>query len=625
MSCRLKCGRIEGVTDAVSDTASSLPGFHILVPVWGTAYCDLFTQVSLPSQLAPGNLPCLPHKERCLYHVITRPEDIARIERSQAWQRLRSLMPVRIDLRTDRQPSSYETMSAYLRDAIAFADDSNAASLFFNADLVFADGAGRTLIRCVQTGRRVVFTTGIRLLKETVVPQIRQAGLDGLTISLTPQALAAIAMRNLHPLTRQNIWNQPGTFVPATILWQVADEGLLARCFHLHPLLVWPERKHVHFRGTVDDDFVAAACPRSETDYVVTDSDELLMCEISAASPPLDARSNKGKIDDVANWAESNTDERHRLLAKFPIRIHAGAMTEPLWSAAEHDSSLVIDAALKDLRRSAPSIFLRSPMRLFRRWVRRADARVQARQNFQGDVGGHAGFPAGYLAFYRRYSAFCAGYERFRSWLDGLLFGPQEAPYPWSGRWFTSRMPARAALALLPEGSERSLVIAPPHIGHLLTSGMANAELMDSLPPWAVGSGSFDLVVCAGLPEAGNARIAELARVLAPGGHAIVASGVSGVDCRAYQEATSAFAIERRVGVGGPGTALALRFHRWSDAWRRAHRLSPVVLEIPILPAILLARLFAGCAIALAGAAGDLLDVGRKHPAFIVTLLARRT
>ena len=45
------------ITKTPPGGAASLPGFHILVPVWGEAYCDLFTGISLPSQLADRNLP----------------------------------------------------------------------------------------------------------------------------------------------------------------------------------------------------------------------------------------------------------------------------------------------------------------------------------------------------------------------------------------------------------------------------------------------------------------------------------------------------------------------------------------------------------------------------------------
>ena len=608
------------------NAAFRLPGFHILVPVWGAAYCETFTQISLPSQLAAGNLPHLPHKDRCLYHVITRPEDAEQIQGTAAWQHLQSLMPVRIDLRTDRQRTSYETMSAYLRDAIAFSDDNDAASLFFNADLVFSEGTVETLIRSVRDGNRVVFTTGIRLTKETVATEIKRFKTGDAVISLKPAELATVAMRNLHPLTRQNIWTEPGTFVPATIFWQVGTEGLLARCFHLHPLLVWPECKHVHFQGTVDDDFVSMACPRAETDHVIADSSDLLMCEISAGSPPLETRTRKGAVDDVADWAESNTDERHRLLAKVPIRIHTGSMTETAWSMASKESSRVIDAVLSELGRGSLSVFFHSPIRLLRRWVRRAETRVLLERNQRDETGSRTTIAAIYLSLFRHYRVFCAGYERFRARLDDVLFGTRQSPYPWSGRWFTSRQLIHATMGLVPADSGRTLIIAPPDIHQTLVRAIPNAKLMEWPPcePWPYSSETFSLAIGIGLPTQASAPTVELARVLSPSGRAVIVGEAATSERMVHQIIAQSFDIECIANMGGSGSTFALRFHRWSDKWRRTHRLSPVILEIPILPLILLTRFLAGCAVAVAASIGDLIGTAKNHPAYIATLLVKR-
>lgn len=628
-----------------------LPGFHILVPVWGAAYCDLFTQISLPSQLASGNLPSLPHKGRCLYHVLTTPEDATRIETSAAWRQLQSLMPVQIDLRSDQERTPHETFSAYLRQGIELADKDNAASLFFNPDLVFADGTINSLVQCVKAGARVVFTTGIRLSKETVMAVIDRHRAEQV-IALAPRDLAAIAMQNLHPISRQNIWtDQKGTLLPATLFWPVENEGLLARCFHLHPLLVWPERKHVFFDGTVDDDFVPMACPRAETDHVVTDSDELLICEISDFSRVAKTGYRKGSVDDVVDWAESHTDQRHRRLATLPIRFHATAMTESLWAPVEAESAKVMDEVLRRLDQSWVYLLFRSPMWLLRRWVRYAATAAISERNLRREVAWRGWIAGAYLNFYRRYSAFCERYENFRTRLSDILFGSLDRPYPWNGHWFTSGKQTRAALRLVTSPHGRTLVVAPsPEVRRQLAQvfdgsivmewpqhGVAAAE---GLEQWPYATGAFDLVVCVGaLQYAQNpdAFMAELSRIMAPRAHAVIVtphlathSDTASQDYRRYSLSAlealvpATFQVERSLGAGGLGSTMAGLLYGWSEYQRRVRRISPVILEIPILPILLLVRLLAGCIAALAAGMFDLLDhTGRFYTYSAASLLRR--
>ncbi len=603
---RSLCGTIV-VKDDSSSGAAPRPAFHVLVPVWGAAYCDIFTQVSLPSQLAPGNLPTLPRKDQCLYHVLTRPADVASIEASPSWQQLRALMPVRVTPLSTERRTSYETMSELLRVGIDAADDADAAILFVNPDLVFADGSIAAVVRAVGRGRRVVFTTGIRLLKETVLPEITLCRANDNAIVLPPRKLADIALRNLHPISQQNIWtNQSGTFLPATIFWPVANEGLLARCFHLHPLLVWPEHKHVHFHGTIDDDFVARACPRAEVDHIVADSDELLMCEISAYSPVTQVRYRKGAIDDVADWAEAHTDARHRRLARVPIRIHTTDMTAPLWSAAEAELAAVIDAVIARLAKSAGWLLLRAPLRLPRRWLRWAT-------DNNDSAPGRRWIARGYLAFHRGYGIFCDRYEHFRARLNDALFGPADAPYPWNGHWFTGRKSVDAVIQLLPPKPGRSLIVAPDMtVRHMLERRLAGAEAMNwpqygvAAPlglaeQWPYANAAFDSVICVDATAPQSAAFStEMARVLAPGGHAVIVTQDGKASVSGLWE------IERTVRINGPGSTWAARVHAWSEHRRRVHRISPVILEVPLLPLLIVLRLIAGAAIALGAWLGDL-------------------
>jgi len=81
--------------------------------------------------------------------------------------------------------------------------------------------------------------------------------------------------------------------------------------------------------------------------------------------------------------------------------------------------------------------------------------------------------------------------------------------------------------------------------------------------------------------------------------------------------------VEHSTGVGGFGSTLAVRLYRWSEYQRRVRRISPVILEIPILPLLIVLRLVAGCAAALGATMCDLLDRSGRFFTDSTVLLVR--
>ena len=71
---------------------------------------------------------------------------------------------------------------------------------------------------------------------------------------------------------------------PLGMYWPVGAEGLLARSFHLRPLMIDPKGSQVLPKGTIDAGLLARACPDPAHVHVVTDSDELVVFELTAAA-----------------------------------------------------------------------------------------------------------------------------------------------------------------------------------------------------------------------------------------------------------------------------------------------------------------------------------------------------
>jgi hypothetical protein len=298
----------------------------------------------IPAQLAQGNLAAFQDQPGNRYIIYTRPEDAEVIQSSPIFGPLKACVPVTFEFITEKIDIVHDMMTDCFRRGIKVAEDVEAAVLFLTPDIVFSDGSFTTLKHLSDRGHDVIYIPAIRTMKNAVAASLAKSYRRGNATQVSPRQLMRIALDNLHPLGDLSWWEEgEGGLIPANIYWRVDDEGLVGRCFHLHPILVHPQRKNATFFGTVDDDYVPATCPDSSGDYVVVDSDQLLAIELSDPGRFFEMRSAKGSVGDAVRWAEQFTNARHRSLFKAPIRMHTG-ISQPLkWAAAEDRARVVAE------------------------------------------------------------------------------------------------------------------------------------------------------------------------------------------------------------------------------------------------------------------------------------------
>src|SRR5262245_22143086 len=339
---------------------------HIITPVWGTAHTRCFLDVGLPSLLAPGNLAALDRQEDHLLHVLTTERDRETFEDSPAWRHARATFNCRLDLIGPdlMNADPHLTMSNCHRQAILHADARAAAMMFYNPDIVLADGGMLALAHMLERGKRAIQVVGLRLVKHKVVPLLtgRHASADGLSIVISPRELMAIAMKHLHPLSMMHLHDADDIdIMPQAVFWRVAEEGLVARCFHIHPILVHPRVRNAPFSTTVDDDYLRAACPDPADEYVVADSDEFCLCELSGIQRGVVGLPRTGNDIDIARWAWTSARPHHFEHLCRRIMLHTNGTTGPEWQAVAARSDAVVRDILEHLvefedeaRRRAP-------------------------------------------------------------------------------------------------------------------------------------------------------------------------------------------------------------------------------------------------------------------------------
>jgi hypothetical protein len=300
--------------------------FHAVTHVWGRPYLDVFLNLCIPNQLGPGNVPALPPGSR--YRILTRSSDVEEIDAHPMVHALRDVIAVDIVVidALDRQgegPSGTELMIACHQHAIADILEADAAIIMLSADFVLSDHTLAAVVRRHREGYRAVVNTGLRLSAESFVPALQASGLP--LAALSSRELVRMAMPHLHPHTRSMFAGSDRfSKSPVAVYWPVGDDGLLARCFHLHPLMVDPMRPVPLHTGTNDGPYLAEACPDFTRVHVVDDSDELQMFEMTTAQRQVVGVTKSG----LSSWRAAIVAARCDALQMHfwqhhPIRLHA--------------------------------------------------------------------------------------------------------------------------------------------------------------------------------------------------------------------------------------------------------------------------------------------------------------
>jgi len=318
----------------------TVPPIHIITPVWGTAYTRCFLDIGLRSLMSPGNLPGLASEPRNVIHLLTTAADLKVIEKSPVWNCAKQVAECLVDVigaDAVNVSNPHETMSVCHRRAIEAGDAAGAALMFYAPDVVIADGGMRTLVRLLAAGKRAVQVVGLRMQKEEVVPLLLRDHIaaDGTNLVISSRELMAMAMAHLHPLTKMHVDGMNEyDLMPQEIFWPAGKHGLVARCFHIHPLLVYPRVRNAPFSTTIDDDYLRTACPDPNDEYVVTDSDELCVFELSSMQRALIGLRRQPDYRDVAEWAWSSARPHHLEHFSRRIILHTGGTGGPEWLSA---------------------------------------------------------------------------------------------------------------------------------------------------------------------------------------------------------------------------------------------------------------------------------------------------
>lgn len=284
------------------------PPFHLLTPVWGDRFTQRYIEFFLPAQLAD-----LRSCSGDLYKIVTTRRDAEAIRSSAAFRQLSSLLQTEFVYFRDEELAigSYPLMTrGYERCLQAPLGTS---FVFLTPDSIWSPGCFRRLRELVVDGYRAVLIGGIRVKRETFVPEFLRSQRDARTLS-------TLAVKHVQKITESFMFDMDfHNRDPAALYWRVGD-GLLAYHFVCHPLLIRPRIAIDRITDTIDYRVVPRTVHLSEV-YVVQDSEDLLGVDVADAD--YDQKSiDPGPLtrEHVIKWLDSGWPTAfHRWVGLFPI------------------------------------------------------------------------------------------------------------------------------------------------------------------------------------------------------------------------------------------------------------------------------------------------------------------
>jgi hypothetical protein len=175
---------------------------------------------------------------------------------------------------------------------------------------------------------------------------------DRLRAGMAARDIVALGLDALHPTARAMFVDaDPFTSYPSQLNWPVrtnegARAGFLTHCYFPHPMLTVP-RGEVRYTGTMDYEYSLRVAQDDARIRLIRSSDDFLVCKMSPATYGMEAvTGGTAALGDLARFAVSNTNRRHKLYMDQPIRFVAGGGTAE-WEEAEAQSTRFVEAIYK--------------------------------------------------------------------------------------------------------------------------------------------------------------------------------------------------------------------------------------------------------------------------------------
>lgn len=333
--------------------------FHVFILVWGDSFVRKFVEFSLPFHLMPGNIPALSGDHDVVYHIFTDRDSLPAFEPEV--RKIEITAELRIHLLDEmiegelplmqaaahlKSPEfKYHIQKSCIRETARQAmDDKDSALILLDSNFVLADGGMAALADKWAAGYRAVMVNVLRITEDAVSNKWWQR-----QESAGPRELFDASRRHLHHIHESYfVGSDNFTSYPSQVCWSVEADGIYARSFIPHPLMVAVRPAIMAYQSTADYDLVLRACLDEEI-YLCPESDEILVCKYSADTHQAAREPGPPPTpENLALFILTSTHHRHRQFADTANRFR-GYDDGGNWAAAEDQARHLIESSYAEV------------------------------------------------------------------------------------------------------------------------------------------------------------------------------------------------------------------------------------------------------------------------------------
>jgi hypothetical protein len=323
---------------------------QLLLPVWGESFIAQFLLVSLPTLLAPGNLPSIAKALPCKLIFLTSSEGADVLRDHPAIHYVQDICEVEIriidDLITGDNYSTTITLAYARAVRAAGAEMLDTCFFFLISDYIMADGSLANVLARMQAGYSGVVAGNFQVVEEVARKSFFSTfDTGGPEIVLRARDLMRWAMKYLHTMTLANMVNFPlsHSIHSNRLFWRVDENTLIGRFYLMHMICIQPEVANFEIGSSCDYSFIPEMCPSGNV-HVLSDSDEYLVVEMQNSRHEsnlvrLGSLEPNVLIDCLSEW----TTAIHRKNAHSAVVYHTSDLPLNLETAIT-ESAAYIDA-----------------------------------------------------------------------------------------------------------------------------------------------------------------------------------------------------------------------------------------------------------------------------------------
>lgn len=265
--------------------------FHFVVPVWGNSYTELFADICLPLLMTSGNLGAVKDEENNLFVIVTTYADANYLSAHPSITRLREF--IEVEFRLIDGLTNTENSHTAMSDCYANAMHSprvipgETYFVFLTPDSFWSENTFQRLKTLANEGFSVAMVMGLRTNLESIVPVLKRLIKDLSDNPAIPIAsLVSMALRHLHQMSKAHDWLSGSGFLnvwTSHIYWWGGGDRLIARCFHMHPLMVQSKAGVFRIGDTIDGQFLDKLNYPLDKYYIARDNNDFLGVELSSS------------------------------------------------------------------------------------------------------------------------------------------------------------------------------------------------------------------------------------------------------------------------------------------------------------------------------------------------------